>query len=202
MGCEMSKALKQNASKTPAVSNPRELTIISVYPEKEGGHFLEVNTLTRSARVHDLAGESPSQLFLPTSNELTKTTTDSNHVASLNIDIPDVSVNDDYTDEDEDCSHKSVKMELFSAQQQQLLPPCSPLKSLKSSKSSGMLNAVVNMVVRPSSGRFPDYLLQGRSIFQSPVRKLAHPFEFPQQSPKKPKMMNKFQSKNSFEVLH
>lgn len=197
MGCEMSKALNHNDIKAPVALNPREVTMITLYPENDG-YFFEVNALAKASNAADRFEESPSRLFLPDSTESTpkKTVQISTDPDSLNIDIPDISSNDDFNEEDEECMSIASKKDQFISVQQHLLPPCSPLKS---TNSGVMMNAVVNLVVRPNSGRFSENFLQGRSIFQSPLRKLSHPFDFAAQY--SPKVTGNFQSKYTFESL-
>jgi len=177
--------------------------------------------------------ELPSQLFLPacTSDEdfpisieqkvyqNTITNNNNGHMKDrriLDIDIQSVISTSDHIGEDgtdDEASLDSPEEVIYESftlttQLQQLLPSSGSLKSSKGDTATGALNTVTKLMIRPGSGRVSELFLQGRSIFQSPVKKLSHPFEYPAQY--SPKLMSSgttttttfLRHKNSFELIH
>ncbi len=205
----MMKALKESAANTPAVLNPREVALISLYPEKDMS-FMEVNMLQKRPQLH----ETPSQMFLPASVPLNPVSSVIKNINAsqdlcdkegLDLEILLTGTSIDNYDDEEDNQNKrelnffdrvfsqdEMKKESFhlSVPLQQLLLPteCS-----RSNNSSGL------MIGRPSSGKLSEFFMQGRSIFQSPMKKLSHPFEFSGQY--SPKVIRTLRSL-SFEVIH
>lgn len=204
----MMKALKESAANSPAVLNPREVALTSLYPETDIS-FMEVNMLQRKS-----LRETPSQMFLPANSvplnpisggrKNINASQDLCDKEGLNLDILLTGANFDFVYDDEDNQNKrelnffdrgfaqdEMRKESFnlSVPLQQLLLPT--VESRSNNNISGLIGS------RPSSGKLSDFFMQGRSIFQSPMKKLSHPFEFPAQY--SPKVIRTLRSM-SFEV--
>jgi len=209
MGCTLSHSFhrKNTSAVKKILNNPHEITLVSLYPE-QNPNFYEINTLTivSTTRQQQQQGtvpmmppnekgqESPSQMFLPANTEVHHAVTE-HHTLDLNI--ADIISMEEFNEDENDVMILAARENSFALTAQLLLPSTGSLKST----NSGVAIAVKSIMNRGGSGRLSDYFLQGRSMFQSPVAKLSHPFEFSAQySPKR--LSGNFHRKSSFEMIH